>query len=89
MIKNNYARLEKVLNKALREYGQLADDWATFPTRKPVTLEIGLGVQVYKIDIKYVALWNEAIPKDDKLKVIAKFNKLYGLRVWIPDNDVD
>ena len=52
--KNNYARLEKVLNKATREYGQLAEDWATFPTRKPVTLEIGIGSQVYKIDIKYV-----------------------------------
>jgi len=67
----------------------LAYDWATFPTRKPVTLEIGLGVQVYKIDIKYVALWNEAIPKEDKLAVISKFNKLYGLRVWIPDDDMD
>ena len=32
--KNNYARLEKVLNKATREYGQLAEDWASFPTRK-------------------------------------------------------
>lgn len=89
MIKNNFARLEKVLNKAEREYGQLAQDWATFPTKKPVTLEIGLGSQVYKIDIKYVALWNEALPKDDKLAVISKFNKLYGLRIWIPDNDMD
>ena len=39
--KNNYARLEKVLNKAVREYGVLAEDWASYPTRKPVTLEIG------------------------------------------------
>ena len=46
MVKNNFARLEKVLNKAQREYGQLADDWASFPTKKPVTLEIGLGSQV-------------------------------------------
>jgi hypothetical protein len=89
MVKNNFARLEKVLNKAQREYGQLAEDWSTFPTKKPVTLEIGLGSQVYKIDIKYVALWNEAIPKEDKLKVISKFNKLYGLRIWIPDDDMD
>jgi hypothetical protein len=88
-IKNNFARLEKVLNKAQREYGQLAEDWSAFPTKKPVTLEIGLGSQVYKIDIKYVALWNEAIPKEEKLKVISKFNKLYGLRVWIPDDDMD
>lgn len=89
MVKNHYARLEKVLNKAQREYGQLAEDWCSFPTMKPVTLQIGLGTQVYKIDIKYVALWNEAIPKEDKLRVISKHNKLYGLRVWIPDNDKD
>jgi len=87
--KNNYARLEKVLNKAQREYGQLAEDWASFPTRKPVTLEIGLGSQVYKIDIKYVAFWIEALPKLVKLNYIAKHYRLYGLRVWIPDDDVD
>lgn len=87
--KNNYARLEKVLNKAQREYGQLAEDWASFPTKKPVTLEIGLGSQVYKIDIKYVAFWIEALPKLIKLSYIAKHYRLYGLRVWIPDDDVD
>ncbi len=89
MVKNHYARLEKVLNKATREYGQLAEDWGAYPTMKPVTLQIGLGSQVYKIDIKYVALWNEALPKEDKLRVISKHNKLYGLRVWIPDDDKD
>ena len=87
--KNNYARLEKVLNKATRDYGQLAIDWASYPTEKPVTLEIGLGSQVYKIDIKYVALWLEPLIKEEKLKFIAKHYKLYGFRVWIPDNDVD
>jgi len=87
--KNNYARLEKVLNKAQRDYGQLAQDWASFPTRKPVTLEIGLGSQVYRIDIKYVALWNEPMPKESKLQHIAKHYRLYGLRVWIPDDDVE
>jgi len=87
--KNNYARLEKVLNKAQRDYGQLAQDWASFPTRKPVTLEIGLGSQVYRIDIKYVALWNEPMPKESKLQYIAKYYRLYGLRVWIPDDDVE
>lgn len=87
--KNNYARLEKVLNKATREYGQLAIDWASYPTLKPVTLEIGLGSQVYKIDIKYVALWLEPLRKEDKLRYIAKHYKFFGLRVWIPDNDVD
>lgn len=87
--KNNYARLEKVLNKATRDYGQLAIDWASYPTLKPVTLEIGLGSQVYKIDIKYVALWIEPLKKEDKLSYIAKHYKLYGFRVWIPDNDID
>jgi len=87
--KNNYARLEKVLNKAIREYGQLAIDWASCPTLKPVTLEIGLGSQVYKIDIKYVALWLEPINKEDKLAYIAKHYKFFGLRIWIPDNDID
>jgi len=85
--KNNYARLEKVLNKALRDYGFLADDYASFPCRKPVTLEIGLGSQVYHIDLKYVALWIEPINKEDKLRVIAKNYRLYGLRAWIPDDD--
>lgn len=87
--KNNYARLEKVLNKAQRDYGQLAQDWASFPTKKPVTLEIGLGSQVYRIDIKYVALWNEPMRKEDKLEHIARHYRLYGLRVWIPDDDVE
>lgn len=87
--KNNYARLEKVLNKAVREYGVLAEDWASYPTRKPVTLEIGIGSQVYKIDIKYVSFWNEALPKIEKLNYIAKHYRLYGLRVWIPDDDID
>lgn len=87
--KNNYARLEKVLNKAQREYGQLAQSWASFPTKKPVTLEIGIGSQVYKIDIKYVAFWDEALPKIEKLSYIAKHYRLYGLRVWIPDDDID
>lgn len=87
--KNNYARLEKVLNKAQREYGELADGWASFPTKKPVTLEIGIGSQVYKIDIKYVAFWNEALPKIEKLAYIHKHYRLYGLRVWIPDDDID
>ncbi len=87
--KNNYARLEKVLNKATRDYGQLAIDWASCPTVKPVTLEIGLGSQVYKIDIKYVALWLEPLRKEEKLHHIAKHYKLYGFRVWIPDNDID
>jgi len=85
--KNNYARLEKVLNKALRDYGYLADDYASFPCKKPVTLEIGLGSQVYHIDLKYVALWIEPINKEDKLRVIAKNYRLYGLRAWIPDDD--
>lgn len=85
--KNNYARLEKVLNKALRDYGHLAEDYASFPCKKPVTLEIGLGSQVYHIDLKYVALWMEPINKEDKLRVIAKNYRLYGLRAWIPDDD--
>jgi len=87
--KNNFARLEKVLNKSVREYGQLAEDWSSLPTRKPVTLEIGIGSQVYKIDIKYVAFWNEALPKLEKLNYIHKHYRLYGLRVWIPDDDID
>jgi len=87
--KNSYIRLQKVLNKAQREYGQLAEDWASFPTKKPVTLEIGIGSQVYKIDIKYVSFWNEELPKLQKLKYIAKHYRLYGLRVWIPDDDID
>ena len=86
--KNNHARLEKVLNKALRDYGQLAQDWASFPSQKPVPLEIGLGAQVYKIDVKYVALWDEPLPKEEKLEYISKHYQLYGFRVWIPDDEV-
>lgn len=85
--KKNYARLEKVLNKALRDYGYLAEDYGNFPCKKPVTLEIGLGSQVYHIDLKYVALWVEPINKEDKLRVIARNYRLYGLRAWIPEDD--
>lgn len=64
----NFTILHRVMNKFLKEYQTIIEDWTACPTSKPVTLgPIRHGPFTYKINIRFAALYLEVRNMDRQL----------------------
>ncbi len=79
--------LSRILQAGWRQHHNFIRDWCIFPTRERIWVEIKYGGTVYEIQIKYLALYNEQINEDDKMRIIEPKLSYKGFRITFPEEE--
>jgi len=79
--------LSRVLQAGWRQHHNFIRDWIRMPTKERIWLEIKYGTTVYEIQVKYLALYNEEIKAEDKMRIIEKKLTIKGFRITFPESE--
>lgn len=83
----NHKWLHIVLKRGIEQHQLQVMQWAMWPAKEPVYVEIKFKGCVYETEIKYLALFNENQHLDEILPVIYSHTSIKGYRVWIPETE--
>ncbi len=77
--------INHILNAGVRQHKAFIREYCEMPIREPFYVKIKYKDTVYQIQIKYLALYLEEIPKEDKLRILKKKLRIFGFRFSYPE----